>query len=164
MPDKVRGALGLINPSQDLPDAPQPQPDKKEKFTPPASPLMHPPRPADKLDKSLGIADALTRALDAVSTTRMINRGDRELVLPNAIAKHPAAMAAYSSGVWGAEQLAANLLRKHGHPLLAKMIPTADIAYDLPLGIKNLTLPDENKRKTPTQPTPTGWNPLETKK
>lgn len=85
-------------------------------------------------------ADATARALDVYSTHRAIEHGSHELFLPNAIAKHPGAMAAYSGAVVFLDYSAARFLEKHHHPKLAKAVIAIDAAQDAFWAIHNLTL------------------------
>lgn len=114
----------------------------------PSQPFTRP----DKLRNWLTIGDLATRGLDAYSTDRMLNQGDKELYLPNAIATHPAAMTAYSEGIGLGNAMLSKYLDNHGHPTLAKLVPAIDMAYDLPLAIKNFTLPNY-RRNQASQPT-----------
>ena len=105
-----------------LPQAPQPQP----KF--------------GIADWSLIATDASVRALDVISTHRMLTQGDHELILPKFIANHTPVMAAYSSGCVASDYFWARTLTKHHHPKLARLVVAVDASQDAFWAIKNITL------------------------
>jgi hypothetical protein len=90
-------------------------------------------------------ADAASRGLDVYSTRRMIANGHRELFLPQAIAKQPAAMAAMEAGDLALQYWAARRLEKAHHRKLARIALAIDIGQDAPWAIRNLYL---NREKT----------------
>ena len=103
--------------------------------------------PARKLrraDWALLSADAGMRGLDAYSTRLMLARGDRELVLPGAVAGSTAAMVAYSAGCVAVDYLAMRLLVRR-HPRLARLAPIVDIGVVAPGAIHNLFLPRRSR-------------------
>jgi hypothetical protein len=135
-------------PTPILPDNPQPQPKVNVKpFIPPVSPLANK-TPKDKLGIGLSVADGLTRALDTVSTRRMLDQGNHELFLPNSIVKSSPRLGAFEGGVSGLLDFAQHELVKHGHPKLGHAMMLGDIAGDLPWAVNNLTLPDNNIGKS----------------
>lgn len=106
------------------------------------------PSRAQPLDWTLLTLDASARALDTYSTTRMLNRGHRELFLPVGIAGNPAAMAAYSAGVVGAVWLTSRELRRHGHRRLAQLVVATDAAQDGWWAVQNLFLSSPQPKRT----------------
>jgi len=97
-----------------------------------------------KIDFALLSADLAVRNVDVVSTRVMLERGNRELFLPPAIAHHTAAMALYSNAVVAANWYAARTLEHHGHKKLARALLITDIAQDGFWAFHNFTLPASN--------------------
>jgi hypothetical protein len=118
------GIIALVAEAQ-LPDAPKPH--------------------RNRVEFALLAADAASRGLDVYSTRRMIANGHKELFLPQAIAKRPAAMAAMEAGYLALQYWAARKLEKTHHRKLARIALAIDIGQDAPWAIRNLYL---NREKT----------------
>ena len=101
-------------------------------------PPVHKPA-VDKAEWALLAADASSRALDVYSTHRALSNGHPEMFLPNAIASHTPAMAAYSAGTVALDWYVAHRLGPH-HRRLAHILTMIDIAQDAPWAINNLFL------------------------
>ena len=97
-------------------------------------------QPISKSDWSLFAGDATARGLDVYSTHWMLVNGDREMFLPNAIAKHTPAMAAYSAGVVAADWYVMRFMERHHHPKLGHLLMAADAGQDGFWAIHNLFL------------------------
>jgi len=147
--------------SKQLPDAPEPQQpplygtipsEPEQKFIPPQFPVNRP----DRFGQALTLGDMLTRGLDAYSTRRMLDRGNKELVLPHALADSKWGMPLYSEGIAGLTALGQHELVRHGHPKLGHLLTMGNIGYDLPLGINNMMLPNRNKPVTRIPKPPVG--------
>jgi hypothetical protein len=106
---------------QTLPDAPKPH--------------------LDRTEWALLATDAAVRGLDVYSTHRALSTGNKEGVLPRAIANHPPAMALYSGGIVLAQYWIARKLVAHHHRKLAYVVTSADVAITAPSAIHNLFLP-----------------------
>lgn len=138
-----------------LPDAPQPKySSSQDNFRPPASPLKNPPSGIGKTGLALDVGDALTRALDTISTRRMLDQGNHEMFLPKFIANNPTRLGLMEGGVSALMALGQHELAKHGHPKLGKALVAGDIADDLPWAIHNLYIPNNR-----TAPVPVTTNP-----
>jgi hypothetical protein len=103
--------------------------------------LPEAPRPMDATEKVLLVSDAATRALDVYSTHWMLGQGDRELMLPGFVAKHPAVMGAVEGADIAAQYWLARRLEKRGHLKLAHIATMIDAGSDLPWAVHNLYLP-----------------------
>ena len=122
---------------QALPDAPFPALAAVSNFT--AHPQPH--RGIDRTEWALLAADAGSRALDVYSTHQMLANGNREIFLPTAIAKRPAAMGSLEAAdvltVWWLSRK----LEEHRRPRLAHLLTAIDFAQDAPWAMHNLLLP-----------------------
>lgn len=99
------------------------------------------PRPSHgRLELSLLAADAGIRALDVYSTRQALTRGNREALLPSAIAGHAGTMAAYSAGTVALDWWATRQLERRGHRRLAHLVTLIDIGQGAPWAIHNLFL------------------------
>src|ERR1035441_8117282 len=79
-----------------------------------AAQLPDAPKPhVDKVEWALLIADASVRGLDVYSTHQMLANGCDELILPDAISHHTAAMAAYSGATVVLDWFVARKLPRH---------------------------------------------------
>jgi hypothetical protein len=94
----------------------------------------------DRIDWATLMADAGARSLDVYSTRRMLTRGDREKLLPAAIAVHTPAMVAYSAGVVLLDGYIARKLAKYGHRKLARTVILIDGGQDAFWAVHNLYL------------------------
>lgn len=96
------------------------------------------------------IADGSARALDVYSTHRMLEcECNRELELPNSIASHSGAMAAYSAGFVAMDCALARELRKHHHDKLAILLPSIDAEVVGFMDMRNLMLPTKEFKTLP---------------
>ena len=89
-------------------------------------------------------ADAAVRALDAYSTLRFedCTCKNRELILPNAIAKNAVPMAMFSAAMVGVNWYAAAKLERHHHQKLARLLLLIDTASTARTVASNLELKD----------------------
>ena len=110
----------IVGEAQELPETPKPH--------------------SDRLEWSLLAADASSRALDCYSTQRMLDRGWHEIILPKAVASHPALMAGYSAATVAADWMVSRRLERGGHRQLARLVTMVDIGQDAPFAIHNLFL------------------------
>ena len=94
------------------------------------------------------VGEALVRGLDVYSTHRAYMQGNREVCLPNAIAHHTLAMAAYSEGIVILDWQVSRFLDRHHHKRLALLLPLVDIAVTAPFAIRNLRLKQVPPSKT----------------
>ena len=134
-------------PSESLIESPKPLPAEPIPFQPVPIPLQKPSTHLDRIEIPLLLLDASARALDCYSTRRMLDQGNREAILPRAIAGHPLPMAVYSASTIGVDWFTARWLNKRGHRRLARLTIVADLGQDLYFGVKNLTLPPMKGRK-----------------
>jgi hypothetical protein len=102
--------------------------------------LPEAPKPMDRAEKALLLADAGSRALDVYSTHAMLGQGYREIILPRFVADHSGVMAVYSSATVAADWWVARRLEKKGHLKLAHVATMIDVAQDAPWAIHNLFL------------------------
>ena len=98
------------------------------------------PQQLDRVQWALLGAETGVRALDVYSTHQMLQNGNRELVLPGAVANHVPAMIAYSAGTVVVDWYFAKLLTKYHHRKLAYALTSIDIGTTAPWAIHNLTL------------------------
>lgn len=120
-------------PQDPLPDAPLPA------FR--SAVVIMPPKRIDKTEWALLSADAAIRTLDVYSTHYALSQANtRELLLPNAIAHHVPAMAAYSAGTVALDWWVARRLEARGHRTMAHVLTAVDLANDAPWAIHNLFL------------------------
>jgi hypothetical protein len=88
-----------------------------------------PDAPTPRLTLTLYAARAAARSLDVVSTNRVLGlRGGYEYELPPWIVNHTERLVGFEAAVVGAEMLAEGMLRRHGHPRLALLVPALDAA------------------------------------
>jgi hypothetical protein len=92
----------------------------------------------DKAERWLLVADAGVRTLDCYSTHQMLQNGGREIILPDAIAHHAPAMAAFSAATVIVDWQVARLLEHHHHPKVARWLTIADMSADAPWAVHNL--------------------------
>lgn len=147
----VLSVLALAAEGQEsvLPDAPLPMLSASvpSPFTtgPYPAPAYHAQPRTSRLFWTFLAVDAASRALDVYSTQRSLNRGNREILLPTTVASHPAVMASIEAGdligIWWVSRR----LTEQGHPKLARWLPLADAAGDLPWALHNLFLPKEKQ-------------------
>lgn len=95
-------------------------------------------------------ADAGVRALDVYSTGLMLQRGNREMFLPDAVARHAPAMAAFSTGMVVLNVYAARRVGRH-HRRWASLFYVAEIAGTGYFAAHNLTLPNNQEPKIAIQ-------------
>lgn len=84
---------------------------------------------------------AAVRALDVHSTHYMLERGNRETILPNAIATNDAAMSAYSALAVASHIYACRWLHKTGHHRMERVMSYVHVAGIGYLVVKNYSLP-----------------------
>lgn len=99
------------------------------------------------MDKLLLAGVMAMRLLDAQSTHSMLARGNREQILPAAIAQHQPAMYAYSIGAGALETVAIIVLKRHNHQRLARMLAIADMATSAAVVAHNESLGTVRKGK-----------------
>lgn len=92
-------------------------------------PARHDRNGPSKEDFALIAADASVRAMDVYSTHWMLANGDREVLLPDVIAQHTPAMAAYSAGVVATDWFLMRRLESR-HPRLAHAAMLVEIGQD----------------------------------
>ncbi len=80
------------------------------------------------------------RGLDTYSTGYMLHHGCHEIILPAAIANHPAAMTAFSASATALDYLAARWLIRHHHTRTAHWLTTIDAAQDSIGAVNNLVI------------------------
>jgi hypothetical protein len=124
---------------QTLPDAPLPTLAAVSRFIPLVAAKPH--RQLDRTEWVLLTADAGSRALDVYSTHQTLANGNRELFLPTAIAKRPAAMGSLEAVDVTAVWWISRKLEAHHRPRLAHLLTAVDFAQDAPWAIHNLFLP-----------------------
>jgi adenosylmethionine-8-amino-7-oxononanoate aminotransferase len=90
-----------------------------------------------RADFVLLMADAGVRANDVMSTRYALNHGWVEKRLPNAIASHTPAMAAYSAGVVAADWWMMRFLERHNHKRIAYVFMVVEIGQDAQPGLNN---------------------------
>lgn len=105
--------------------------------------------------------DASARGFDVYTTHEMLeNPYDHESILPNAIADHTAALAAFDGGVSYVIYRVSRFLDMRGHHRLALLIPALDIAGAGYIDIHNNYISGE---KPPVHyDEPLGWIPGDT--
>lgn len=84
--------------------------------------------------------DITARVLDVVSTDQFLGRGGHEVIMPPTIVNHPALDLAMEASVITVEQLGAHILRKHGHPRLARMVAAIDGSCVMATAIHNFEI------------------------
>jgi len=101
-------------------------------------------QPIGRTDWSLLAADASARALDIYSTHWMLQQGDHEMFLPDAISHHVPVMAAYSAGVVALDWFAMRKLERK-RPRLAHLILASNAVQDGFWALRNLTLKPDRR-------------------
>ena len=120
----LAGTLGHCQ----LPDAPKPDLDKKEKV-------------------ALAVDASFLLVGDPWSTTQALQRHNHELILPDCISHHPEAMVAYGGIKLALDYWAVREFNKHGHRKLALAVPIISSLVVAPAVIHNFTLQDSYKNR-----------------
>jgi len=114
-----------------------------------------PDAPAPKLNLALAAARVAARSLDVASTNRVLGlRGGYEYELPPWIANRTASLAAFEASVIATEMLGERILRRHGHPRLARLVPAIDAAMVSVTVAKNYCVQPAKQPGTPIRRQP----------